>query len=119
MPRGDRTGPLGAGPITGRGAGFCTGLRGFSHTVAGPAFGFGMGFRRGCGLRGGGFGWRNMFHATGLPGWMRWGSNVASYEEPDPEMEKRVLKEQADALEMELEVIKKRLNAIESGTAVL
>ena len=27
MPRGDGTGPMGMGPLTGRGAGFCTGNR--------------------------------------------------------------------------------------------
>ncbi|MFO8052009.1 MAG: DUF5320 domain-containing protein [Thermoplasmatota archaeon] len=27
MPRGDRTGPWGAGPMTGRGAGYCAGYR--------------------------------------------------------------------------------------------
>lgn len=35
-----------------------------------------MGFGRGGGFGGrggGGRGWRNMFHATGLPGWMRFG----------------------------------------------
>lgn len=27
MPRGDRTGPIGLGPLTGRGAGFCSDFR--------------------------------------------------------------------------------------------
>ncbi|HHX95299.1 MAG TPA: DUF5320 domain-containing protein, partial [Clostridia bacterium] len=27
MPRGDRTGPTGLGPLTGRGAGFCAGFK--------------------------------------------------------------------------------------------
>jgi hypothetical protein len=117
MPRGDGTGPAGAGPMTGRGAGFCTGLRpsGYAHPAA--AFGFGLGFRRGRGSRGTGFGWRNMFYATGLPGYMRWGNNAASYQEPDPELEKQILKNQVDALKSELEIIKKRLEDKESGTA--
>jgi hypothetical protein len=34
---------------------------------------------------------------------------------PDPEMEKQVLKSQADALEAVLERIKQRLGAMESG----
>jgi len=44
MPRGDRTGPNGAGPMTGRGMGFCSGndRPGFME----PGFGRGMRFRR-------------------------------------------------------------------------
>jgi hypothetical protein len=51
MPRGDRTGPWGAGPMTGRAAGYCAG-----YTVPGyvnQPYGYGRGMRRG---RGGGFG---------------------------------------------------------------
>ncbi|WP_434075985.1 DUF5320 domain-containing protein [Moorella naiadis (nom. illeg.)] len=48
MPRGDRTGPWGLGPRTGRGAGYCNGfpVPGFMN----PAFGFGRGLGRGRGL---------------------------------------------------------------------
>lgn len=53
MPRGDRTGPAGAGPMTRRGAGFCTGF----NTVGG-------GFGRGCGR---GFGFRNRFKQSIQP----------------------------------------------------
>jgi hypothetical protein len=67
-----------------------------------------MGFGRGRG--GGGRGWRHMFHATGLPGWMRF----AGYAAPDPEIEKQALKHQADALQAELDLIKKRLGEIET-----
>ncbi len=51
MPRGDQTGPAGAGPMTGRGAGFCAG---FNQ----PGFVSGGGFGRGCGR---GLGFRNRF----------------------------------------------------------
>jgi len=73
MPGGDRTGPMGAGPMTGRGAGMCAG-----YDVPGymdPAFsrgsrgGRGRGFGRG--FQGGGRGWRHQYYATGLPGWAR------------------------------------------------
>ena len=70
MPRGDGTGPMGMGPMTGRAAGFCAGygMPGYMNPVAGR--GFGMGFGRGRGFGGGGGrGWRNRFYATGLPGW--------------------------------------------------
>jgi hypothetical protein len=54
MPRGDRTGPWGAGPMTGRGAGYCAG-----YSVPGymnPVGGYGRGWGRGRG-RGFGRGW--------------------------------------------------------------
>jgi hypothetical protein len=39
-----------------------------------------------------------------------------SYGDPDPDLEKRALKNQAEALQSELEAIKKRLSDIETGT---
>ncbi len=55
MPGGDRTGPMGMGPMTGRGAGYCNGgnMPGFGNA----GFGFGRGFKRGRGF-GRGFGFR-------------------------------------------------------------
>lgn len=69
MPRGDRTGPWGAGPMTGRRAGYCAGysLPGYMN----PLPGFGPRWGHGYGL--GGRGWRHCFYATGLPGWVRFG----------------------------------------------
>lgn len=49
MPRGDRTGPLGQGPKTGRGLGYCAGYSapGFMNQGFGRRFrGFGRGFGR-------------------------------------------------------------------------
>jgi len=52
MPRGDRTGPLGMGPMTGRAAGYCAGypVPGFANPLgrrpyglAYPAYGYGRG----------------------------------------------------------------------------
>lgn len=61
MPSGNRTGPTGLGPMTGRAAGFCAGfpVPGYMNPI--PSRGF-----RGCG-RGGGRGWRHWYYATGLP----------------------------------------------------
>ena len=117
MPRGDGTGPMGMGAMTGRAAGFCAGFGMPGNANPAPGRGFGMGSGRGRGFRGGGRGWRNMFNATGLPGWMRFGGYATPFQKPDPEMEKRALKNQADALQSELDVIKKRLGEIESGAA--
>ncbi|MDI9570417.1 MAG: DUF5320 domain-containing protein [Pseudomonadota bacterium] len=128
MPRGDRTGPRGLGAMTGRAAGFCAGfgVPGYANPVAGR--GFGMGFGRGLGAwgRGGGFGgrgWRNAFYATGQPGWMRFGGYIppygyaAPYSNPDPELERQSLKGQADALQAELDLIRKRLEEMDTDAA--
>ena len=49
MPGGDRTGPLGAGPRTGRAAGYCAGygMPGYANPM--PGYGYGMGYGRGYG----------------------------------------------------------------------
>jgi hypothetical protein len=62
MPRGDRTGPLGAGPMTGRAAGYCAGysVPGFMNSTGGYGRGWGRGHGRGFGRgwgRGFGRGW--------------------------------------------------------------
>ncbi len=123
MPRGDGTGPMGAGPMTGRAAGYCAGFEmpGYANPLPGRGFGRGGGFR-GRGFGGGGRGRRNMYYATGLPGWMRYGAAAplpyaAPYAKPDPELEKQALRNHAEALAAELESVKKRLSDIEAGAA--
>jgi hypothetical protein len=53
MPRGDRTGPMGQGPMTGRRAGYCSGsnMPGFSNRYPGGGFGLGRGFGGAAGLK--------------------------------------------------------------------
>jgi len=58
MPKGDKTGPEGAGPMTGRGAGYCAGYS--VPGYANPVSGYGRGWGRGRG-RGFGRGWRGGF----------------------------------------------------------
>ncbi len=70
-----------------------------------------MGFGRGFGGRG--RGWRHMFWATGLPGWMRYGGWMAPFA-PAPEVEKSVLADQAKALQTRLEEIRSRLAELEA-----
>lgn len=41
MPGGDRTGPTGMGPMTGRGLGYCSGFTGFGRFARGRERGFG------------------------------------------------------------------------------
>jgi len=71
------------------------------------------GFGRGSG--GGGRGWRHRFFATGLPGWMRFGGYQGPMPEITPDQEKIALKSQADALQSEVEAIRKRLAELEAG----
>lgn len=118
MPRGDRSGPQGMGPKTGRAAGYCSGsgMPGYANPTAGGGFGMGFGRRRGGGFGGGGRGRRNRFYATGVPGRMGFGGEAAPYRKSNPEMEKQALKSQAVALQSELDLIRKRLAEVEAGT---
>lgn len=58
MPRGDGSGPMGMGPMTGRAAGYCAGnaAPGYANPVGWRGAGRGMGWGRGLG-RGWGRGW--------------------------------------------------------------
>ncbi len=109
MPRGDRTGPAGMGPMTGLGGGYCanTGRTGFNRASWSGFFGRGWG--AGPAPRSGGRGFCRWFFGAGLPAWNRfagWGASVA---ESDPDLEKQSLKGQAEALQGELDRIKKRI----------
>lgn len=100
MPGGDRTGPLGAGPGTGRGMGYCSG-----HDRPGyvnPAFRSRIGVD--FGRWGAGRGWRHRFFATGIHGWVP----------PTPEQENADLKAQADLLNTQLDAIQKRIEELKS-----
>ena len=101
MPRGDGTGPTGAGPMTGRRAGYCASndMPGFAKPAARPGLGLG--------LQGGGHGWRHWFFATGLPGWMRTNRTPATLQQ-----EHDSLQTQADWLKRTLDAINKRIEAL-------
>ena len=75
MPRGDRTGPEGKGPMTGRGEGYCSGNEDPGFANEGPrrggGFGFGLGGGRGLGRRSRGSGFRG-----GGRGFRFWRRNV-------------------------------------------
>lgn len=115
MPRGDGTGPMGMGPMTGRAAGFCAGynMPGYMN----PALGRGLGMGRGGwgrGFGGGGRGWRHWFYATGLPGWMRFGGYSQTLPEFNSDQYKMALKSQAEALQAQVQAIQKRLAELEA-----
>ena len=120
MPFGDRTGPQGQGPMTGRGAGYCSGSNapGFA-TASGRGFGRGWGgggFGRGFG-RGAGFG-----RGRGRGGWGQGGLYPAYPVYPaqpyaavpyTPEQEMSDLKAQATQLQDTLQRINDRLDELE------
>ena len=121
MPAGDGTGPRGMGPMTGRGAGYCAGYCAPGYANPWPGRGFGMGWGRGGGR---GRGWRNMYYATGLPGWARYGYAPAwgvlppaAYgpygAPPTAEQETEFLKSQAEMLKEELDAISQRMAELE------
>lgn len=122
MPGGNRTGPKGMGPRTGRAAGYCSGFGAPGYANMEPGRGSGRSAGRGHGggrdFRGGGRGRRNVFYATGIPGWMRYGGSPgypANSPAPDPEMETQALRNQAEALQAEMDAIKKRIGELEAG----
>lgn len=124
MPYGDGTGPGGMGPMTGRSAGYCAGyaVPGFQNPMPGRgALGRGMG-RRG----GGGRGWRNMYYATDLPGWVRAGMDFPVHSggefqdtrfpfspEITPQQEAEILKNQAQVIQQNLNSVNERLKELE------
>ncbi|MEW6607931.1 MAG: DUF5320 domain-containing protein [bacterium] len=128
MPRGDGTGPMGMGPMTGRAAGYCAGYQmpGYANSI--PGWGFGMGFGRGRGFSmGRGRGFRHWYYATGLPGWARFGYPQPAYPYPPsvgypygpeltPDQERRMLHDEANALKQSLQDVESRISALEKAT---
>jgi hypothetical protein len=112
MPGGDRTGPMGVGPMTGRGAGFCAGYGVPGYTN--PGYGAGGAVFGGRGGRGR----RNRFFATGVPGW-RWfagnfmpGWTAFSGQPETSQNEMEVLKGQAQYLENGLKELQARMEVL-------
>ena len=95
MPQGDRTGPNGAGPMTGRGLGYCAGYDSPGYTKGIPAGGRGFG-------RGRGFG----FRARAIP-----------FQQVQPtviteKQEKQFLEQELESLKQEMKEVEKRLKEI-------
>lgn len=115
MPLGDRTGPDGMGPMTGRAAGFCAGYNAPGHMN--PAFGGGHGYGRGLGRgfgrgRGRGFGRRFASPYAGGPNAVPY--NPPPYSAPTKEEELGALKEQQQYLDNALQDVKKRIDDLEA-----
>lgn len=123
MPLGDRTGPMGQGPVTGRALGYCMGFDspGYAKRAAfgaGRGFysggGFGRGFGRGRGMRPGVFSGRGIGRGPH--------ANIPYYgafpyfhymENWTKEDEIKMLKAEAQALRRSQNEIEKRLKELE------
>jgi len=115
MPRGDGTGPMGLGPMTGRAAGFCAGfpVPGYMNPM-GRRF-----WRRAFGV---GRGWRHCYYATGLPFWARrfypfnpvgaYLGGAESNVEDELALETKILSQEAKLLKEQLREIEERLEQL-------
>lgn len=117
MPAGDRTGPNGCGPMTGRGAGYCAGYSapGYANPVRGGGYG-------GLGRGGRGRGWRHNFYSTGMPFGARGYQSYSAVsrngcsgvrQELTPEDEMKMLKDQAEFMRKEVAAIQSRIQELE------
>ena len=93
MPFGDGTGPMGQGPRTGRGVGYCAGYNrpGYADSVPRRGIGFGRG-----------------------RGWRRWGYYPQAYSsvQPTAREEKEVLTEGLKSLKEEIKIHEDRLGEL-------
>ncbi len=96
MPRGDRTGPAGMGPMTGRQMGYCTGNSrpGFMEPGRIGGGGFGHGYGRGRGM---GYGYRQGYQPV--------------YPESTPDVSEKTL------IENEIRILKDQLSYLEEQLA--
>ena len=103
MPRGDRTGPAGMGPLTGRAVGYCAGRNspGFMNPYGGR---LGAGFRRGRGVP--------------YPAWGSPYDDAYPYAPPySAEQEKEALRGQVKFFEEQLETLRERIDELEADSA--
>ncbi len=106
MPGFDGTGPMGAGPMTGGGRGYCNPRSGI-YGRPGFGGGYGLGYRRGPG-------WRSVHPASNA--WYR-GPFRGAYYQMNPDEEVNMLKEEAEAIKNELDAINKRIKELESESS--
>ena len=116
MPAGDRTGPRGEGPRTGRGLGYCSGYQSPGYTKGVPRGGGGFGRGRGFGAgAGGGRGFGRGYRAAPAGGYARPASpgNQQTQTEEARQSEKEYLEQEVEALKNELEAMHQRLRELD------
>jgi len=102
---------MGQGAMTGGGFGPCGSGRGTGRGFFGcGSFGRGTGM----GMGSGGRGFRHWFRATGLTRWMRF-RDTGVDRMGDVDTEKELLKREAEALQAEMDLLKKRMAEIEAA----
>ena len=118
MPHGDRTGPMGQGPRTGRGAGICNRYDVPGYANRGDQYPYGG---RRYMSAGGGRGHRHWYYATGVPGQGRgggssWFNRATPFVPPaiSRNEELDLLRDEAGYFEEALEEIKQRISKLES-----
>ncbi|MDG6218158.1 MAG: DUF5320 domain-containing protein [Candidatus Thermoplasmatota archaeon] len=104
MPGGDRTGPLGHGPMTGRALGYCSGSNIPGYANPGFGRGLGRGLRRGFGR-----GFRGRIY--GEPYNLQQPSQNV-YPQPTRDEEKTYLEDTIKRLDEEMRKIKERLQEL-------
>ncbi len=102
MPGGDRTGPLGRGPMSGRALGYCGGYN--TPGYANPRFG--RGFGRAFRGRGRGF-WLRGYNDP-----YQFDRPYRAYPQPTRDEEKAYLEDMIKSLEEEMKLIKDRLHEL-------
>jgi len=123
MPRGDKTGPWGAGPMTGRATGYCGGypVPGYMNPRPGFGRGFGRGWGKGFGRGGGrGRGFGRGWYAYPAPVFVQPAYPIATQPQT-PELEitalenyqKELTADKAD-LEKEMADIKARIEELKA-----
>jgi len=123
MPGFDGRGPMGAGPMTGGGRGFCNparnnaGFAGGSMMGRTAGFGRGLGLRRGCGFgfgRGAGFG-RGLGPAESYPnvGYAPYYGGYAA----SPKDEATTLRREAEYMKQQLDAVNRRIEELEGKTS--
>ena len=126
MPRGDRRGPEGAGPVTGRALGYCAGNNqpGFAADAApqeagrgyrsgagrGPGFGHGCGKGRGMGYRRAAGRPRGAYYAPAAENDVE---DLNNQESRDREVTR--LENLANTLSSELEIVKKQIEELRNN----
>lgn len=125
MPRGDRRGPEGAGAMTGRGLGYCSGNEQPGYRANAAPQGAGRGFRNGAG-KGPGFG-RGQGRGRGMGYGRAGGRGRGLYDTPtveneeadlnNPESREREitrLENIANTLSSELEIVKNKIDELKN-----
>ena len=113
MPRGNRTGPMGWGPQTGRGLGYCAGFSSPGYTK-GSGMGIGRGYGGGRGWRGGGWGRGRFYYQDRNFDPDTFSPRPLPTTFPNPEEESIFLEQTLNSLKKEIEFIEKKLEEIKS-----